>query len=295
MENALFKDNITEKKYHLDKTYFDRPVAYGGISLIQIGRLHCTPHTVIGMHPHRNWFEITVVTDGEGTVETGGVEAPICSGDIHLSFPGDFHEIRSSNHAPLRYDFFAFSTQETFLLERLEAIMQNRPHGKARIIRDEKIRYLLENAIVEIHQPTEFSNEILTAAFRQIALYLIRGFQSDEHFKKSLPSTPEELCYQIMHYIDTHIYTMDNLSELANAMNYNYSYLSDHFKQITGDTIQGYYQTRRLRAAQLLIRESNIKLGEIANLLRYSSIYTFSRAFKDQFGITPSEYRRNKE
>ena len=67
MENAL-SANISEKRYHLDKNYIDSPVCYGDLSLLQIGRLHCTEHTVVGMHTHRNWFELTVVTDGEGTV-----------------------------------------------------------------------------------------------------------------------------------------------------------------------------------------------------------------------------------
>ena len=105
-------------------------------------------------------------------------------------------------------------------------------------------------------------------------------------------STQEDLCYQIMHYVDTHIYTMDSLSELADTTSYNYSYLSDLFKKVTGDTLQSYYQSRRLRAAQLLLRENKLKLGEIASLLRYSSIYAFSRAFKDRFGLSPSEYRK---
>ena len=291
-DEILKKPN--EKRYHLDMRYLDHPVVYGNISLIQIGRLHCTEHTVIDMHTHQNWFEITVVTDGAGTVIIGNTEVRVSQGDIHLSFPGDFHAIRSDHKTPLKYDFFAFYTTEPFLLDRLETIMQSRQSGNQRVIHDEKIERLLKNAIAEINHPTELSEEISEVIFRQIILYLIRDFQVTEPEKKDAVGTPEELCYQIMHYIDTHIYTMDGLFELADAMRYNYSYLSDLFKKITGETMQNYYQTRRLRAAQLLLREKNLKLGEIANLLRYSSIYAFSRAFKDKFGISPSEYRKNK-
>jgi AraC-like DNA-binding protein len=151
---------------------------------------------------------------------------------------------------------------------------------------------LLENAIAEINAPSEFATEILSSALLQIMLYVILDFRTESSVTKRTVSAQEDICYQIMHYIDTHIYTMDSLSELSGWMNYNYSYLSDLFKTVTGDTLQNYYQSRRLRAAQLLLSEGRLKLGEIANLLRYSSIYSFSRAFKDKYGIPPSEYRR---
>lgn len=291
MENAL-SANISEKRYHLDKNYIDSPVCYGDLSLLQIGRLHCTEHTVVGMHTHRNWFELTVVTDGEGTVMVG--DAPVCvsRGDIHLSFPGDFHNIRSDSAYPLKYDFLAFYPNTPSLLAPLEQLMQSHVSPERRVIRDEKIRHLLENAIAEINAPSELSDRIIEAALLQIVLYVIRDFEAKATPGIKSVSTQEDLCYQIMHYIDTHIYTMDSLSELADTTSYNYSYLSDLFKKVTGDTLQSYYQSRRLRAAQLLLRENKLKLGEIASLLRYSSIYAFSRAFKDRFGLSPSEYRK---
>ena len=284
--------SILEKSFHLDKNYVSCPVEYGEISLIQIGRLYCNAHTVVAMHTHQNWFEITVVTDGGGSVVVGNTSVEVTQGDIHLSYPGDFHEIRSDPKNPLKYDFFSFYPKSPFLLERLEAIMQSHSDGNSRVIRDEKIHRLLENAIAEINRPSELSEEILGAAFYQIVLYLIRGFRHTETERKEVIGAPEQLCYQMMNYIDTHIYTLDGLYELSRAMRYNYSYLSDIFKKVTGETLQAYYQSRRLRAAQLLLLENNRRLGEIANLLRYSSIYAFSRAFKDRFGISPSDYRK---
>lgn len=289
-DSSIKKPN--EKKYHLDMHYLDHPVRFGEISLIQLGRLHCTNHTVIDMHSHRNWFEITVATDGEGTIIIGNTEVSVSRGDIHLSFPGDFHGIRSDNVNALKYDFFAFSTESPFFKEKLEQIMQTRRAADQRVVRDEKIEHLIKNAIAEVNHPTELSDAILESIFRQILLYLIRDFQCTDIPKLESVGTPDEICYQVMHYIDTHIYTLNGLMELSEVMRYNYSYLSDLFSKVTGDTLQNYYQSRRLRAAQLLLGEKNLKLGEIANLLRYSSIYSFSRAFKDKFGVSPSDYRK---
>ena len=42
------------------------------------------------------------------------------------------------------------------------------------------------------------------------------------------------------------------------------------------------------------IGEGKLKIGEIAELLQYSSIYTFSRAFREQFGVSPTDLRKKK-
>jgi AraC-like DNA-binding protein len=86
---------------------------------------------------------------------------------------------------------------------------------------------------------------------------------------------------------------MTSLEELAVATNYNYSYLSSLFHKTTSGTLTDYYRRRRLETARLLIGENELNMTEIAALLHYSSIYTFSRAFRDQYGTSPTQYKKN--
>ena len=51
-----------------------------------------------------------------------------------------------------------------------------------------------------------------------------------------------------------------------------------------------YYQTRRLDMAKLLILEKKLKINQIAETLNYSSLYSFSKAFKSKYGGSPSRY-----
>ncbi len=129
----------TEYRYHLDRTYLRDPLRFGDISLIQIGRLHCTPHTVIETHPHLNWFELTAVTDGCGIIGTNGDSIRVHSGDIHLSFPGDFHEISSDEQDPLKCDFFSFWLTDPSLLAELEAATRSLFPVQQRLFSDDRI------------------------------------------------------------------------------------------------------------------------------------------------------------
>ena len=62
----------------------------------------------------------------------------------------------------------------------------------------------------------------------------------------------------------------------------------------TDSTLADYYRNRRLEAARLLIAQGDLSITHIADLLNYSSIYTFSRAFKDKYGVSPEQYRKGQ-
>ena len=147
--------------------------------------------------------------------------------------------------------------------------------------------------ISEITSEQIYSDEQIRAMMEQIIYYTIRGFMSLESVRseKSV-SKPEEFCYRIMNYIDTHIYTISSLADVVEVMHYNYSYISDMFKKTTGETLSAYYRRRRLDVARLLLLEGKLSVTQISELLNFSSIYTFSRSYKDYFGISPNESRK---
>lgn len=275
--------------YHLNKIYFE-PIRIGNIELTQIGRLYCSSGGVIPTHVQKQWIELTIVTDGKGEVFTNDVGIPVKSGDIYLSFPADTHKIVSSVDEPLRYDFLSFYPTEEKYLQAIEEIISTFYNPHDRLFSDEKIKLLVANAIAEFCEENAcFSNEVLTNIFQQITVYLIRAFQTK---KVSVPfpsvHATEILCYQVMHYVDTHIFSLKNLQTLSRFTNYNYSYLSTLFKKTTGRTLFEYYQDSKLKTAKCMLGENKMKIGEIAEQLNYSSVYAFSKAYKKKYGISPS-------
>ena len=279
-------------QFHINKYFGSESLLIEDFHLVQIGRLYFAPLDFIKPHKQGDWFELTIVTDGEGSIFANGVATTVTRGSIFLSLPSDIHEIRSSRDAPLKYDFLCFYTDNekySDALKKLSACLT--PDN--RVFSDERISALVCDAIMELINARDYSNELLYAIFNQIVIYIIRdfefGFTVD---RKRNASQAEGICYRIMNYIDTHIYTMQGLSDLADAMQYNYSYLSDLFCKVTSDTLLHYYRTRRLEAAKLLLSEGKLSVGEIADLLHYASIYTFSRAFKEAFGTSPAQYRK---
>ena len=286
---------ITEKKYHVDKNFINTPKTYGKCLLFQIGRLFCNEGTVVPIHAHINCFELTIITNGKGSVYTNGVNVPIKRGDIFLSFPGDFHGIRSDENEALKYDFYAFNTTHPTYSEALERIIESFASPYVRIFNDETVSILIGDAIAEVESDNIYSEELLSSVFEQVMIRIIRKFLGGDRAERprSSISDSEALCFSLMNYIDTHIYTLSSLEELSSTTNYNYSYLSALFKRVTGGTLSEYYRNRRLETSRLLLSENDMSVTDVAELLGYSSIYSFSRSFKDRYGASPDKYRKD--
>ena len=280
--------------FHISNDYLAQPLSFLGIDLYQVGRLYCRTSTVVPTHAHINLFELTIITGGEGTVYTNGKPVPVKQGDIYLSFPCDLHKITSSAN-PLKYDFIAFNTKIEPYRTELETIVERFMPADKRIVSDEIIRYLVSNVINEFGNRREYAEELIAAALRQIIVYLIRDFKElTPHVKHTdNVSQQEMLCYQLMNYIDTHIYTLRRLEDITQFASYNYSYLSDLFKKTTQSTLSEYYHTRKLEVARLLIEERKLTISKISQLLNYSSVNAFSNAFKKKYGVSPKAYEKS--
>nr|WP_249435725.1 helix-turn-helix transcriptional regulator [Paenibacillus sp. Marseille-Q4541] len=66
--------------------------------------------------------------------------------------------------------------------------------------------------------------------------------------------------------------------------------LSKAFKQVAGINFIDYVTFRRMDMAKRLLRETDLKINEIADQVGYQHSY-FNRIFKKQEGLTPGQYR----
>ena len=280
--------------FHFDKRFMDNAPVFGDTVLYQIGRLHSNSRTKVDTHIHGDLYELTVVTDGCGVITTNGVPVEVSRGDIYLSFPCDTHKIESDREKLLKYDFFAFNTVAPKLREQLEQIVLDHSSAESRVFRDERVSSLVGNAISEFDRELFGSKELLENIFSQILIYTVRSFcEKNTSSRVGHFTNAETLCYRLMNYIDTHIYTMKKLDELTEVMGYSYGYLSALYKKTTSNTLAAYYREKKLEIARLLVCENHLKVGEISEMLNYTSVYAFSKAFKKRFGLSPENYLKS--
>lgn len=97
----------------------------------------------------------------------------------------------------------------------------------------------------------------------------------------------------IANYIQKNCVNKLTLRSIAESLDMNRSYLSRLFKEVTGYTVMEYVKACRLmRAKYLLEAKPDTIIRDIANESGFESAAHFSRYFRQQEGITASEYRR---
>lgn len=63
------------------------------------------------------------------------------------------------------------------------------------------------------------------------------------------------------------------------------------FRAQCGNTPHAYFQSLRMDRARLLLTETDISVGSIAEMLGYNDSFYFSTVFKKSTGLSPRAYR----
>ncbi len=81
---------------------------------------------------------------------------------------------------------------------------------------------------------------------------------------------------------------------LAEALHYEYNYLSSLFSSVEGITLEQYIIRQKIERVKELLFYDERSLSEIAHLLGYSSVAHLSSQFKKITGLTPSELKKSR-
>ena len=100
---------------------------------------------------------------------------------------------------------------------------------------------------------------------------------------------------KVVAYINNHLDETLDLQTLANEAALADFHFHRIFKALKGEAIGGYITRLRLEATARLLRYTTLTIEEIAFNIGYETPASLSKAFKKQYGISPTEYRTNKD
>ena len=97
-----------------------------------------------------------------------------------------------------------------------------------------------------------------------------------------------------MDYLETN-YTKTGISItfLANLCNITPTYFTSVFKKIFNTTPKDYIINMRMEKAKEYLMYSTYTMNEISEDLGYSNPAYFSAAFKKNYGVAPTEFKKN--
>ena len=119
-----------------------------------------------------------------------------------------------------------------------------------------------------------------------------------ENRNESVEAQPEQdktVIQQLVSYINNHISEGVSLKVLSNMFHMNPNYISQYFKNETGMNYSAYLLMLRINKAKNLLMNSDRSVAEVAQMTGFKDYRLFSRTFKQETGLTPSQYRMKKE
>lgn len=147
-----------------------------------------------------------------------------------------------------------------------------------RVERDSLLGNLLEGIACAIGQErpqlVEALCDVFTLYCREAALF-------------AAPALP---IAEVLRYISENAGRDISVPELSRRIGYNAQYFIRLFKRVMGTTPHQYIMDYRLRHAMRLLQEER-SITRVAEAAGYRDLKTFCRAFRQRYGMTPSQFR----
>ena len=148
-----------------------------------------------------------------------------------------------------------------------------------------QLLYELEAALKD----EKFGSELLgSALFTQFMVYVNRIFLEKQYIYDAHSYSSDSQIEELLRYINHNLTEDLSIETLARKYYLSKYHMMRKFKEETGYTIHNYIISKRLLLARTKISEGTPTL-KAAQLSGFSDYTTFSRAYKKQFGIAPSQ------
>ena len=257
------------------------------------------PSAHMQLHSH-TFFELIYCTSSGGAEYLVGSERyRIQRGDIIFVPPGVSHRPILPEDMGEPYSRYVLWLSQKFLHEyaRHFPYAPSEKHASVGMLRTagtpwEHLGELFRRGVLEAEQQ-EDGWEAAVLGNTMILLTQIKR-ATDQRALRPIKAEKPELPDQITAFIEENYATHFTISDLARQLYVSPSTVSHLFKQKMGVSFYRYVTQRRLIAAKPLI-EMGIPLEDVCLQVGFSDYSGFYRAFRQEYGISPRQYRKVQE
>ncbi|MCD8281932.1 MAG: response regulator [Prevotella sp.] len=123
-------------------------------------------------------------------------------------------------------------------------------------------------------------------------IYSGRQRSGEEKLEKITAQSPDDrLMERIMKTVNAHLADPDlTVETIASEVGISRVHLHRKLKELTNQTTRNFLKNIRMKQAATLLAEKKHSISEVAGLVGYSNLSTFSTCFKSLYGVSPSAY-----
>lgn len=233
-------------------------------------------------HIHED-IELVYVKRGDATAFCNGAKYKLTDNSFFMVFPNQIHHYTDS----VRGDYFVIKINPSQLLSYNNIFLEGEPVSALWHFEDgedDNTANLVETAFWEFkrdgHSP--IIDAYLTALFGKLL----------KHYKIEKGKLSRDTVLRILQYCSEHYKERVTVGDVASKLSISRSSVSHIFSSRLGINFCEYINSLRLSEAEQLLKNGNSPITEISDIVGFSDVRTFNRAFLKRQGVSPSVYRK---
>lgn len=236
-------------------------------------------------------YDIWVMLDGEVVVTKGDEEYRLKKHDVFFFYPYELYSAHctteSCHFIYIHFDFNVANNSRGLNDFYLTG------HIPSEHIEDEVL--LFTKTYLKYKENAPLSYLSLKGYFTVLLSEAIRyQLQNTTSLRKSISSKKLKRLKNSFDYIAENIDKPIYIKELAEQVGMSEKYFISFFKKEVGITPSKYITQLKMNKALAYIYEQNYSIKEISHMLGYSDQFTFTKAFRKIYNISPSKAISNK-
>ncbi|WP_282937515.1 AraC family transcriptional regulator [Paenibacillus sp. RC67] len=255
-----------------------------GLFLLHMGHNIAKPDYSNGPRQKAH-YTIHFVREGRIQFIYGGNEVELGKGDMFCMFPHTSYTYRvAPSESRLKMIWFAFNGSQVPELMTMAGFAPDNTYQRKVIDPD------LESIF---HQMTQMPKNLTK---KQLVLWnslMYRIFAKfiPEQVPTAAPRTPDFWLRKSLDFIHTCYAEQITVNDIAAYVSIHRTHFSKTFTEHVGVPPVKYLQNVRLDKATQLLKQTSLSVTEIALTVGYPDLFSFTRAFTRQFGVSPSRVR----
>lgn len=234
----------------------------------------------------RDHYLLHYVVSGTGCYETGGRTFVLQAGDAFLALPDTPVYYRADHAQPWEYYWVGFSGSSASLL------LAQTPFSRRMPVIRPAAGDRLRQALLEIYKArgTDYPSAVRMAGYLQAMLGLLM-----ENTPKRGGEALADYARQGAAFLQQNYSRSISVEDAAHQAGVSRSYLYRAFQSEFGCSPSAYLTRYRLQRACQLLRYSPLTVSAVAASVGFEDPFYFSRTFRKELGVSPTEYKAGKE